>query len=325
MQKVELPFVVGVLADLSGQPKEALRPLKERKVANIDRDNFNDVLAKAAPRVAMKVDNKLTDEGDTKLAVELNFKNIDDFEPAKVAAQVGPLKELMDMRQRLTQLLSKMEGNDKLEQLLNDVMSNTEKALALAKEMGIESPAGRRRKPSNELTRTQAAGAAAAQTVEAPSLLDQIVQATSPQNEKEADRAKDYFKQFLEGVVKPGQVVSKDVETNIKFWIGEIDKKLSAQLNEVMHHPDFQKLESTWRGLHYLVHQTRDGRDPQDPRHERQASKSCSRTWRRPPSSIRAAVQEDLRGRIRPARRAALRHAGRRLRVRPRTPKTCSC
>jgi type VI secretion system protein ImpB len=140
MQKTELPFVVGVMADLSGQPKEALRPLKERKFTNIDRDNFNDVLERSAPRLAMKVDNKLTGENDTKLAVELNFKHIDDFEPARVAEQVGPLKELLDMRMRLTQLLSKMEGNDKLEQMLTDVLSNTEKAMALAKELGIEEP-----------------------------------------------------------------------------------------------------------------------------------------------------------------------------------------
>jgi len=139
MQKVELPFVVGVMADLSGQPKEALRPLKERKFANIDRDNFNDILAKSAPRLAMKVQNKLTGD-DSKLAVELNFKHIDDFEPARVAEQVGPLRELMAMRHRLTELLSKMEGNDKLEALLGDVLSNTEKAMALAKEMGIEGP-----------------------------------------------------------------------------------------------------------------------------------------------------------------------------------------
>jgi type VI secretion system protein ImpB len=140
MRKIELPFVVGVLADLSGQPKEALRPMKERKFANIDRDNFNDVMAKSAPRLTLKVDNKLTGEGDTKLAAELNFAQIDHFEPAQVAAQIGPLKELMEMRLRLTQLLSKMEGNDKLEQLLSDVMGNTEKALALAKEMGVEEP-----------------------------------------------------------------------------------------------------------------------------------------------------------------------------------------
>ena len=139
LQKIELPFVVGVVADLSGQPKEALRPLKERKFVNIDRDNFNEVLAKSAPRLTMKVQNRLTGE-DTKLAVELNFASIDDFEPAKVAEQVAPLKELLDMRHRLTQLLSKMEGNDKLDQLLADVLSNTEKAMQLAKEMGIEAP-----------------------------------------------------------------------------------------------------------------------------------------------------------------------------------------
>jgi type VI secretion system protein ImpB len=138
MQKVELPFVVGVLADLSGSPKEALRPLKDRKAITIDRDNFNEVMAKQAPRIAMKVQNRLTDE-DTKLAVELNFKHLDDFEPVRVAEQVGPLKELLDMRQRLSELLSKMEGNDKLEALLADVMSNTEKAMTLAKEMGIGS------------------------------------------------------------------------------------------------------------------------------------------------------------------------------------------
>lgn len=138
LEKVELPFVVGVLADLSGQRREPLPPLKQRRFVEIDRDTFNDVLAKAEPRLGLKVQNRLTD-ADTKLAVELNFRNMDDFGPAQVAGQVAPLRELMDMRQRLTQLLTKMVGNDKLEQLLADVMSNTEKALDLAKQMGIES------------------------------------------------------------------------------------------------------------------------------------------------------------------------------------------
>ncbi|MBI2804907.1 MAG: type VI secretion system contractile sheath small subunit [Planctomycetes bacterium] len=138
MEKKELPFVVGVLADLSGAPKAPLKPLKDRKMVMIDRDNFNDVLAGATPRVAMKVQNKLTDE-DSKLAVELNFKHLDDFEPAQVAAQIPALKELLEMRQRLTYLQSKMEGNDKVEELLADVLSNTQKAMdALAKEKPAE-------------------------------------------------------------------------------------------------------------------------------------------------------------------------------------------
>jgi type VI secretion system protein ImpB len=137
MQKIELPFVVGVLADLSAQRLEPLPPLKERKFIPIDRDNFNEVMEKAAPRLALKVQNRLTDD-DTRLAVELRFNHIDDFEPDRVARQIAPLRELLEMRQRLTQLLAKMEGNDKLDQLLADVLSNTQNALAMAKELGID-------------------------------------------------------------------------------------------------------------------------------------------------------------------------------------------
>ena len=137
MQKVELPFVVGVMADLSGQPASPLPSLKERKFTNIDRDNFNDVLSRAAPRLAIRVENKLTDAAG-QMNVELNFKNIDDFDPDKVAAQGGPLKELLDMRHKLSQLMTKMEGNDKLEQMLGDILNNTEKAMTLAKELGVD-------------------------------------------------------------------------------------------------------------------------------------------------------------------------------------------
>jgi type VI secretion system protein ImpB len=136
MQKIELPFVVGVMSDLSGMPKEPMAPMKDRKFVNIDRDNFNSVMAKSAPRLAYRVDNKLAEDG-SQMNVELNFKHIDDFEPARVAEQVPALKELLTMRQRLTQLLSKMEGNDKLEGMLSDILNNTEKAAALAKELGV--------------------------------------------------------------------------------------------------------------------------------------------------------------------------------------------
>jgi type VI secretion system protein ImpC len=103
------------------------------------------------------------------------------------------------------------------------------------------------------------AAAPAEATTETTDLLAQVLKATRPQSDGEQERAKDYFKQFLGQVVKPGQVVSKDVETNIKTWIGELDKKLSAQLNEILHDPAVQKLESTWRGLHYLVSQSETG------------------------------------------------------------------
>ena len=140
MESKELPFVMGVLSDLSGNPAEALKPLKDRSFTPIDRDNFNEVLEKARPRVAFRADNKLTNDG-TQLNVELNFKSMDDFEPAAMARQVPALKELLDMRQQLSELLGKMEGNDRLEQLLGEVLTSTEAAKSLADELGLETEA----------------------------------------------------------------------------------------------------------------------------------------------------------------------------------------
>jgi type VI secretion system protein ImpC len=105
----------------------------------------------------------------------------------------------------------------------------------------------------------QAKAGAATATAQEDNLLDKILDRTKPLNDKERERNKDYVGQFLKQIVQPGQVISKDVETNIKYWIAEIDKKLSGQLNEVMHAPEFQQLEATWRGLHYLVHQSETG------------------------------------------------------------------
>jgi type VI secretion system protein ImpB len=128
---LELPFVVGVMADLSAQSTQEKKVLKQRKFTPIDRDNFNDVMARAAPRVSFRVPNKLSDKPDELLNVELNFKSMDDFDPARIVEQVPVLNELLQMRKKLTELLGKMEGNDALEKLLTDVLGNTEKKQAL--------------------------------------------------------------------------------------------------------------------------------------------------------------------------------------------------
>jgi type VI secretion system protein ImpB len=114
--------------------------MKDRKFIEIDRDNFDQVLEGMSPRLAFRADNKLTND-DTKMAVELKFKSMDDFHPERVAAQVDPLRKLVETRQRLSDLLSKMDGNDRLEELLQDVMSSTEKVEQLAKDAGVEKPA----------------------------------------------------------------------------------------------------------------------------------------------------------------------------------------
>ncbi len=121
----ELPFVVGIMSDLSGKPEEPLPPMKERKFVEIDNDNFNDVRASINPRVACRVDNKLVDD-DSKLGVVLNFKQMDDFHPSSIVEQVEPLRKLYEVRKRLVDLMAKLDGNDDLDKLLQDVVNNTQ-------------------------------------------------------------------------------------------------------------------------------------------------------------------------------------------------------
>ena len=133
----ELPFVVGVLGDLTGQPEEPLSKLKDRKFVEVNPDNFDAVLEGMKPHLNLSVKNVLSAEADApNLKVDLKFKSMEDFEPENVARQVQPLKELLDLRTRLSDLRGSLQGNDKLEELLLDAVSNTEKLDKLKKEMG---------------------------------------------------------------------------------------------------------------------------------------------------------------------------------------------
>ncbi len=137
----ELPFVVGVLGDFSGKPDEALPKMKDRKLIEIDRDNFDKVLSGMKPRVAFGVENKLAGDG-SKMNVELRFSSMDDFNPDQVVQQVEPLRKLVEGRRRLSDLLSKMDGNDRLEELLGDILQNTGQQEQLSKSLGIDAAAG---------------------------------------------------------------------------------------------------------------------------------------------------------------------------------------
>jgi type VI secretion system protein ImpB len=135
IQLKELPFVVGVLADLSGKPEEPLPKLKERSFVEIDRDNFNKVLAAMKPRLAFQVENTL--QGDeSKMNVELRFNHLDDFSPNEVVKQIEPLRKLLEARERLVHLMNKMDGNERLEQLLQDVARDTDALTRLQGETG---------------------------------------------------------------------------------------------------------------------------------------------------------------------------------------------
>ncbi len=136
----ELPFVVGVMADLQGNPKDAPAKLKDRKFTEIDRDNFDDILKSMQPRLAFKVDNKLQDDG-SELSVELDFKKLGDFRPENVAKQVEPMSDLLDIRARLKDLLGRTEGNDRLEDILTQILENPEVRDKLKDTLGAEPPA----------------------------------------------------------------------------------------------------------------------------------------------------------------------------------------
>ena len=133
----ELPFVMGVLGDFSGQPSEPLPRLRDRKFTEVTPDNFDSVLEGMKPRLAFDVENKLSEDANApRLKVDLNFRSLEDFEPQNVAKQVKPLKELLDLRTRLSDLRGSLQGNDKLEELLLDAVGDEAKLKKLKKEMG---------------------------------------------------------------------------------------------------------------------------------------------------------------------------------------------
>lgn len=133
----ELPFVVGVIGDFSGKPYEPVKPLRDRKFIQVDRDNFDDVMQRMTPGAEFKVENTLAAD-DTQLAVQLKFKSMDDFEPAAIVAQVEPLRKLLAARNKLRDLMSKVDRSEELESLLEEVLQNTDKLNALAGELGTD-------------------------------------------------------------------------------------------------------------------------------------------------------------------------------------------
>jgi type VI secretion system protein ImpB len=132
----ELPFVVGVMGDFSGHPTSKLPSMKDRKFVSIDRDNINDVMKRMTPGLNLRVENTIEGDG-SEMSVQLKFESMDDFEPARVAKQVEPLRKMLETRDKLRDLLTKVDLSEDLESVLDDVMNNTEKLKQLSKELGI--------------------------------------------------------------------------------------------------------------------------------------------------------------------------------------------
>ncbi|WNO60994.1 type VI secretion system contractile sheath small subunit [Rheinheimera sp. MMS21-TC3] len=135
--KKELPFVVGVMGDFAGQNTEALKPLKDRRFVQIDRDNFDEVLKRMNPKLNFKVENKLANDG-TEFNVDLQFKSMQDFEPASIVRQVEPLDKLMATRNKLRDLMTKIDRSEELENILERVLNNGEDLQSLAQDLSLE-------------------------------------------------------------------------------------------------------------------------------------------------------------------------------------------
>jgi type VI secretion system protein ImpB len=138
IEKKELPFLMGVLGDFTGQPTEPLARLKDRKFVEVTPDNFDDVLASMKPHLSFTVENKLSEDADApKLAVDLNFRSMDDFAPDAVAKQVPALKQLLDLRTQLADLRGSLQTNEKLDEVLQATLGDADKMAALRKELGL--------------------------------------------------------------------------------------------------------------------------------------------------------------------------------------------
>jgi len=138
VEKRELPMVVGIMADLSGHPAMALPKLKERRFVEIDRDNFNEIMAKVAPRLDLSVRDAMKDEGN--IRVELNFQSFEDFHPEAIVNQVPRLAKLLEARQQLRDLLAKLDGNDELDSLLENIVQSTEELKTLQTQANADTP-----------------------------------------------------------------------------------------------------------------------------------------------------------------------------------------
>jgi type VI secretion system protein ImpB len=143
IEKKELPFVVGVLGDFTGQPEQPLPKLKERTFVEVNPDNFDSVLEGMKPHLSYSVENKLSEDPNAaNLKIDLRFGKLEDFEPEQVARQVKPLRELLELRTRLADLRGSLQGNDKLDELLLEAVGNTEKLDRLKNELGLTSAEG---------------------------------------------------------------------------------------------------------------------------------------------------------------------------------------
>lgn len=293
----ELPFVIGVMADLSGSSVDPLPPVKMRKFVEVDGDNFVDFMGSINPRITLQVPSKLND-GSEMVSAELYFKDMDDFGPISIAKQVPKLRKIYNSRIKLHDLAAKLEGNDALQDLINAAVSDPALYAILKKQIDEVMKANKQAVTSDFVTdaatpadvkpaektadgippaaEKPADGAAAGNADSA-----QPADGGGSDGEKPAEERQILREMFTNGRLareQPAELgacilltefllyVDIDKPTSLRNPLGYVEKKLadidhllSIQINEILHHPVFQEIEATWRGLHYLIYNSELG------------------------------------------------------------------
>lgn len=248
IEKKEIPFVVGVLGNFRGSGLERLPRLRDRNFVEITSDNFDDVLRSLEPQLSFAVENRLSDDRSSNIPIELQFRRFNHFDPAEVVLQIPPLRQLLDARARLADLLGGLQADPSLEEALAELVKNAQ-AEATSHPSRATPPAEHPATETVPLVQT-AAGSDALQEQLA------YMVAHSPSISKTPPHARQLLEEFVNQAAHFGPEVSLDSERLLHKRINELDSQISLQLDEIMHHEQFQALEASWRGLKYLIEHT---------------------------------------------------------------------
>ncbi|MCR5224876.1 MAG: type VI secretion system contractile sheath large subunit [Alphaproteobacteria bacterium] len=284
----ELPFVLGVMADLSGMPVDALPPIKMRKFVEVDRDNLPEFMMSINPRLAIQVKDTLGD-GSEDLNAELFFKHLDDFGPVSIAQQIPKLNKIYTSRVHLNDLVVKLEGNDPLQSLVKEIVADADLRAALKLQIDAVLKANKQAVTADFATTTSQTDATASKDATPPAdgaaapAADAAAKpadgAAAPAADAAAKPPREILKElFIDGKmardpeaevgacnilvellfkIEEAKITSvKNPLVFVEKAIADIDVTLSTQINEILHHPAFQELEGTWRALYYLVMNT---------------------------------------------------------------------
>lgn len=268
LEKKEIPFIVGIIAPLSAKSDKALPPLRDRKMVQIDRDNFNKVLESIEPRLKFSVPSTLPGESG-QMAVNVAFQHIDDFDPVAVVTRVPKLNELYSQRSRLRDFLAKLDGNDALNTILVGCLSESDKSDALkAAVAGAQEAvdAARTQLADGEIDqKAYEAAILAAYEAELEDGKDIAAMLSKGQlilEENQKPYALELIAEYVTQIMAQDDLLPTDegadynVGGMITKRIAQKDKVVSRQLNYIIHHDDFQALEASWRGMHFLVMNT---------------------------------------------------------------------